>query len=252
MNDEYPTTDNSAVVPPGAGEIHVWRASLEQPAGHMAELREFLTPDENERAGRYIWDEAKRHFTAGRGILRALLGRYLAQHPLRVGIEYNEYGRPRLAGGSDRGLLFFNLSHSGGMALYAFARGNPVGVDIERIRELDILGIAKRFFAPAEYANLVSLPESGRNEAFFRCWTRKEAFVKAEGTGLRLDLSRVEVTLGPGAPPRILRVGSSIEDGAEWTLRDLDAGQGFAAAMAVRAPDAKVVMLDYPNHVHRE
>lgn len=229
--------------PPACGpdEIHVWLVCFESCPLDIASLRNLLSNDERERADRYIQEDAQRCFIAARGILRRILAGYLGTDPAGLVFTYNEHGRPAIASPAKRLGIVFNLSHSGDMALYAVSGGPPVGVDLERMRPMDFMGIATRFFTPAEAAVLATLPEAERTAAFFECWTRKEAFAKAQGTGLHLDLRQVEVSLGPGVPPHILHIRGDEADTGNWSLHDIDAGRGFKAALAVRSRSARVI-----------
>src|SRR5262249_26367386 len=151
----------------------------------LTRLREILADDERRRADRFHFEKDCRHFTAARGAMRILLAGYLAHRPEEVRFAYSNYGKPRLAAESK---LCFNLTHSQGLALLAVTRGREIGVDVERLREMERDGepLAERFFSPREAAVLRSLPTRLRREAFFHCWTRKEAYIKAHGMGLSL------------------------------------------------------------------
>ena len=227
-------------------EIHVWQASLELSDSQTAALLETLSPDEKMRSERYISGEAKNRFIAARGVLRNLLSRYLTKRAADIRIAYNENGRPVHAASGEKDQVIFNISHSGGKALFAFSAGIPLGIDLEIIRsDLDFVGIADRFFAPGEASALASLPEAARKDAFFLCWTRKEAFVKARGSGLHLNLNQVEVSLRPGEPPVIVRADEETSDLSGWSLHDIDAGNGFKAAIEVKATWPRLVQFDY-------
>ena len=215
-----------------ADEVHVWRAALDVPEAHAAALVPLLSSDEQHRAGDYCREQLRRAFVVARGRLRALLGRYLGMEPGAVPLVYNLHGRPELPAGLHPGRLRFNLSHSGGVVLYAFAWQRQVGVDVEQPgRRIDFESLAGRFFSARESAELAALPADQRRAAFFRCWTRKEAFIKATGRGLSYGLSRFDVSLAPGEPARLLRAES--DDPRLWSLCDLRAGPGYAAALAV-------------------
>lgn len=211
-------------------EVHVWCARLDQPAHVLATFRGLLAPDELARADRFHFEKDERHFVAGRGLLRTLIGRYLNRAPAQLRFNVNAYGKPALAGG---GSLNFNLSHAHGLALYAFARERAVGVDIEHIRtEVECRKLAGHFFSPLEVRTLLSLPAESQREAFFNCWTRKEAYIKARGEGLSRPLAGFDVSLAPGERAALLR--SDDEDGAvRWTLRELSVPPDYAAALAV-------------------
>lgn len=212
-------------------------------------FRNVLSTDEKDRADRYLSEEARNCFIAARGTLRYILARHLSIEPTDIVFTYNSHGRPAVASPAEMSGTVFNLSHSANKALYVISGGAPVGVDLERIRSLDFAGISKRFFAPAEADTLASLPASEQSKAFFECWTRKEAFAKALGTGLYLDLAQVEVSLGPGVQPRVVRIRGSEQDAEKWSLHDIEAGEGFKAALAVKSRHARLESHNYPEDV---
>lgn len=228
--------------------VHVWRTVTEVPASRLAPLYEALAPDERARAGRFRFEEDRRRFTVARGVLRSILARYLDVEPAAVEFRYGAHGKPSLAetvAGRD---LRFNLSHSHGLALHAFAVGRELGVDVERVRPAtDILGVARRSFSLAEVDALTSLPPGQRREGFFNCWTRKEAFIKAHGAGTALGLSRFDVTLRPDEPAALLRFDGDPGEAARWSLRALDAGEGYKAALAVEGRGWELRCWDYPD-----
>ncbi len=217
-----------------ADEVHVWRIPLDRPAEVVARLGRTLDPEERRRADRFHSATHRAHFVVGRGSLRAILGRYLAADPAGLAFRYGPKGKPELAG-SDPGFpLRFNLAHSHGLALLAVALGRPVGIDLERVRPMDDLGrIVARFFSAAERSAFFALPEDQRAEAFFRGWTRKEAYMKATGEGFAMPLDRFDVALAPGEPPGLLRVDGRPHESARWTFRDLVPGPEYRAALAV-------------------
>jgi 4'-phosphopantetheinyl transferase len=172
-------------------------------------------------------------------VLRAILGRYLGSDPRRLRFHSNHYGKPSLA--EPAGWLRFNLSHSGGLALVAVTLDHELGVDVEQVRaDLAGLSIAEQFFSPAEVATLRALPEPDRLQAFFNCWTRKEAFVKARGEGLSFPLKRFDVSLAPGEPAALLATHDDPAEAGRWTLHALSPGPGYVAAVAVYGPIMRV------------
>ncbi|HEX7318154.1 MAG TPA: 4'-phosphopantetheinyl transferase superfamily protein [Pyrinomonadaceae bacterium] len=219
----------------GAGEVHVWRARLDVGAGRVRDLRDLLSPDELERAARFRFERDRCHFVAARGLLRCILGLYLRVSPARVGFTYSAYGKPLLKE-DERRWLRFNLSHSRGLALFAFAHGREVGVDIEYVRdELAEGEIAERFFAPREVAALRALPVALQPRAFFDCWARKEAYVKARGEGLSHPLDRFEVALAPHEPAVFLNDSTGGLEVARWSMREISTAPGYAAAVVFEA-----------------
>jgi 4'-phosphopantetheinyl transferase len=198
-----------------------------------------LSDDECERAARFRFDRDRRRFVAGRSALRSLVGSYLDVAPDEVAFEYGPQGKPFVPGAT----LSFNVSHSGGQAVYAFGSGLEVGVDVELLDHARYGDdVAERFFSPQEVDTLRGLAPAMRPAAFLRCWTRKEAFIKARGEGLSLPLDEFDVAFAPGAPPQILRTAWSAQEPAEWTLSDIsEFCPGAVAALAVRSTPADAV-----------
>jgi 4'-phosphopantetheinyl transferase len=218
------------VIPAPRGEVHVWRAPLSISDPERADLLATLSPDERARADRFHFDRDRAHFIAGRGFLRAILGAYLDVAPRALVFDYSPHGKPRLATGA--GGLRFNLSHSHDLALCAVALDRELGVDVEYIQPRLEEGIAERFFSRREVAALRSLPAEAQSAAFFACWTRKEAYVKAHGQGLSLRLDRFDVSLAPGEPAALLRTEDDPAEAMRWSLRELVPGPGYAGALA--------------------
>jgi 4'-phosphopantetheinyl transferase len=216
-------------------DIHVWHASLEQPIEIVTSLRSLLSADEIAKADRFKFEKDQRHFTVARGTLRKLLGAYLNTAPEEITFDYSHYGKPSLR---DPGAstLKFNLAHSGRVALYAFTVIGEVGVDVEFIRP-EFIGddIARRFFSQAEVRSLDALPDAVRPRAFFTCWSRKEAFIKAKGLGLSLGLDQFDVTLGHDLPAAVLATRWDLSEAARWSLQQIDVGADYAGAFAIES-----------------
>lgn len=221
------------------GEVHVWLASLTQPAAQVAELRELLDADERGRADRFHFEKDRGRFVVARALLRRLLGLYLNARPAELSFAYGAFGKPELRGEAGAPpALRFNLAHSHELALYAFARGREVGVDLEHVRP-DLAGeeIAERFFSAREVAALRSLAPEARAEGFFNCWTRKEAYIKALGEGLSHPLDSFTVSLRPGEPAALLEVEGDEAEAARWSLRELRPAPGYVAALVAERDD---------------
>jgi 4'-phosphopantetheinyl transferase len=215
------------------GEVHVWRSHLERDERTVQSLLELLSPEERARASRYYFQKDRTHSVVARGTLRVVLGRYLDLAPRRLRFTYNLYGKPALSGEVDDGRLRFNVSHSHGLALFAVASGREIGVDVEQVRaDFASLEVAERFFSPAEVSGLRALPPDARTSAFFNCWTRKEAYIKARGVGLSHPLDRFTVSLGSDEP---ISLSADDEEGAaaHWSLVELLPAEGYRAALAV-------------------
>lgn len=219
--------------------LYFWR--LTDPAEADAFARH-LSPDETTRAARFVFEKDRIAYRIGRGRLREILGMLIGQPPEALRFTYGDHGKPALPGGPA-----FNLSHSDGLACLAVA-DRALGVDIEAHREIED-GVAERFFSPTEYAALSALPASGWTDGFFRCWTRKEAVVKAMGDGLSIPLDRFDVTLGPGAPPRMTRLDPAHGAVAGWRLAHLDLGPGLTGALAANTGGTplEIVVRDAPD-----
>ncbi len=219
-----------------SGDVHLWRISRESTAEQTAALQRFLSADEQVRAARYRAARDRRRYVVTRGVLRALLGRYLGVEPAAVHLQYQRYGKPVLAGPS--ATLRFNLSHSGELALFAVTQRRELGVDVERVRpDFGGMAVARRFFAPREVATLQALAPDEQSRAFFRCWTRKEAYIKARGEGLAVRLDSFDVTLTPAEPAALLEVRDAPAEVARWRLQDVSPSEEYIAALAVEGHD---------------
>ncbi len=203
----------------------------------ISQYYSLLAANERKRAERFHFEKDRNRFIVRRGILRILLGCYLGVEPSRLLFSYGKNDKPVLADIYDSTEMHFNLSHSEGLAIYAFTGDREIGIDIEQIRDIpDMEQIFERFFSPRENEVFHILPESRRKEAFFNCWTRKEAFIKATGDGLSMPLDKFDVSLVPGEPARLLRIEGDTEEAQRWSMQDLKDASGFAAALAVKGP----------------
>lgn len=211
--------------------VHLWRADLALSERALESLRAALCGEERRRAQRFRFDRHRRRFAAARGILRDVLSRYLDAAAGELVFAYGQHGKPSLAHPAGTGLRF-NLSHTGTVALIAVSRGRELGVDIERVNpHTECMRLAERFFSPGEAAVLGRLPGAQRPAAFFEGWTRKEAYIKAIGSGLALPLRSFSVGLGPYEAARLLDVESDAQECQRWGMADVDAGDGVKAAV---------------------
>lgn len=228
----------------GTGTVHVYAADLDAVDAET----DVLSEDELERAGRFRFERDRRRFVAARSALRRLLARYVDASPAGLSFEYGPYGKPDVPGAP----VAFNISHAGSCALFAFGPRFELGVDVEVLDNalVDDLLVAKRFFSPREVEMLRAYAPSARPRAFLRCWTRKEAFVKARGDGLSLPLHDFDVSFAMGERPAILRTAWSSDEPGEWTLQDVSSlfprvVSGLfpraVAALAIRSPDVRIV-----------
>jgi 4'-phosphopantetheinyl transferase len=225
----------------GGQEVQVWRLELDTVPSDGWSWENLLSADERERAGRFHFARDRRRFTAARGLLRTLLGGYLQADPGELRFRYSHKGKPALDGKHQESGLCFNVSHSDEVALLAFARAGELGVDVERVRQdCEVQEIAQRFFSSAEQKALAALPAAQQYRAFFNCWTRKEAFVKAKGGGLSLPLDQFDVSLAPGEPAELLATRPDPAEKQRWSLWALDAGEEYAAALIVAGSGLRV------------
>lgn len=213
--------------------VGVWSVRASQ----ATSLRVMLSAEERERAARFRFEADADRFAAGRGALRVVLGRWLGLAPQAVRFASLSNGKPVLAGHAEPQ---FNVSHSGEWALIAVARGRRVGVDVERVRDdADSGQIARRYFSANEADTFDRLPPEAQPEAFFRCWTRKEAYIKARGDGLSFPLDRFDVAFAPGEPPALLANRVEPAEVGRWSLFDLSAATpGYTAALAAEGAEA--------------
>lgn len=215
--------------------VNVWSIFLAQTQEKIIELRKILSSDESARADRFYFDRDRNRFIVGRAMLRKILGRYLEMAPEKLIFSYGSHGKPKI----ENSPFNFNLSNSGDLALCAIAYKREIGIDVEYLlRELkDGEAIAKRFFSAKESAEFLSLPLEERQLAFFRCWTRKEAYIKAIGDGLSYSLSNFDVTLTPNTEAKLLNVVTNPSEVDRWTLKELNPAKDYIGAIIVEGQD---------------
>jgi 4'-phosphopantetheinyl transferase len=223
-------------------DVHVWMASTTSPPLPLSQLREWLSDDERARASRFQFSRHRDGYIAGRGILRYLLAKYCGQIvPKQLEFAAGHRGKPYLKTGNGCRPLLFSQADSNGIALYAFNRRDEIGIDIEHMREvLDMDAFVSRTFSAVEKAAYFSLPFKDRKEAFFNCWTRKEAFIKAIGEGLYFPLDQFDVTLKPDEPARLLRAAGRPEPASSWLMLDFTPMTGYKAALALPRSECTV------------
>lgn len=210
--------------------VDIFRSPLAATDAHWAVLND----RERARAERIRIPRAAEQFVAARGMLREMLGKRMGIAPRDVELTFGPHGKPYLA---DRAHpLRFNLAHSHGQVVFAFAEGVELGVDVEMQRpQVRCEDLAKRYFSRDEAAKLTALPPAERCAAFFRCWTRKEAFIKAKGEGLHLPLDQFDVAFRPDEQPALLRTRWDETEAPRWRMYDVDAEPGYASALAIEA-----------------
>lgn len=215
-------------------DVHVWRIALMQPEITSQRCRRLLSHEEVGRADKFHFAHDRGRFLIAHAALRQILALYLHARPELIQFAQQKHGKPELAPHSNPIGLTFNLSHSGGLGLLAVALHTQLGIDVECVRS-DFGGqeIAEQFFSESEVDKLRLLPAGQRNQAFFQCWTRKEAYIKARGEGLSIPLASFEVAFGPGEPPRLLTLRENPTEASRWSFYDLRPGDGYVAALVI-------------------
>jgi len=225
-------------------EVQLWRVDLRALANEDRWLL-LLSSEEQARAARFIPRQTRQNFVSTRGILRTVLAAYLATDPRKLILQNSSRNKPKLGPPYGESGICFNVAHSGEVALLAFARRREVGVDVEQIRrDVEVETLARRFFSPHEQKQLAAVASDDKVEAFFRCWTRKEAYVKAIGEGLLLPLHQFDVSVEAGSDNALLATRPDGADTARWTLREVGAGPGYAAALCVAGQGFRVQSWD--------
>lgn len=236
---QFATRDaDSATQVLSSGRVNVWFAMLDRPGMGVHRLARLLDPSERGKAESFRFERDRNRFVAAKAVLRTILGTCLGENPRRIAFLRGRYGKPVLPEEFGGGRVRFNMSHSHGAALVAVALGREVGVDLESVRPLDNPDdLSESAFSPAERDAIRSLPEGARLRAFFDCWTRKEAFIKAVGAGLSFPLKGFDVSIAPGAGPRAIVVRENPRDGVRWMLHSMDIHPAYAAALVAEGAD---------------
>jgi 4'-phosphopantetheinyl transferase len=226
-------------------EVRIWRIGLDLAKSDLTKLRQLLSPEEQATADQFHFEVDQRRRIIGRGSMRLLLGTILNLPANELQFEYDPFGKPHLAPGQRRD-LHFNISHSGGWILLAITKGRAIGIDLEMVRtDLDVEGIATRFFSRREYDVWAPLAGQARYDAFFTCWTRKEAYMKANGAGLTMQSDRFDVSFLPGEEPRLLETRPDPDEALRWTLVAPQPEPGYRVALAVEGPCSNAKCLDF-------
>ncbi len=225
------------------GCVQVWYARWTERLADLNELAAVLAPEEQARAQRFRFERDRNRYIAGRAILRQLLSRYTGVPPAEIQLGYGHRGKPFLPACPE---LEFNMSDAGELLAYAFRLQMPVGIDIEVSRpQLDSTALAQRYFHPLEVRALLEEAPESRHAAFLRCWTRKEAFVKAIGEGLRFGLDRFAVPIREGEG--CVLVDPSGGEPRNWKIFELRPGPNYFGAVVTREPVAGIVEWTVPR-----
>jgi 4'-phosphopantetheinyl transferase len=219
-----------------AGEIHVWFAVLDQSASEFYRYIRTLSAEERVTARRFYFQEDRKRFVARHGILRMILGCYLGVKASELRFYHGENGKPAITETFSKEPICFNLSHSNGAALFAFTRNHEIGVDIEHIRDIsEMEDIVERFFSTREKTFFRALAHEKRREAFFDCWTRKEALIKAIGEGLSCPLDKFDVTPVPDEGETLPTIEGDPKGVPDWPIHTLRLARDYAGALATES-----------------
>jgi 4'-phosphopantetheinyl transferase len=219
--------------PPCLVDVHV--VGLDRVESQVGDLAKLLSGQERERAAR-LHRTAGLRYTVCRAALRLILAARVAEEPRSLELVSGPHGKPELPGGPS-----FGVAHSGECGLIAVsARAPALGVDVERMSPArSVSGVIRRFLSPSERQALARMDDRERLEAFYWCWTAKEAYLKALGTGLSVPLDRFDVSVDLRAPAELIADRGALSDDA-WTLRRLYVADGYAATLAVAASECEV------------
>ncbi len=215
------------------GEVHLWAVPLDPRDDFLQRCESLLSEAERSRAARFRAGRLRERYIAARGALRSLLGRYLQADPAEIALSHQPHGKPELTAPWNGHGLEFNLSHSGNLAIIAVTRDRQIGVDVEAIRSMpNAEALLERFFSPEEVAQWRQCLDERREAVFFQGWTRKEAWLKAVGSGLSFPLDEFCVTMD--GPARVLSIQGDAIKAAQWQLECFEPCLGYVGAVAVR------------------
>lgn len=231
-------------------EIHVWSASIKLRENQLSRLTQFLSPEEWNKASRFRFSEYEDAYKASHSILRIILSKYVQVEPNRLLFVTNAYGKPRLLDELNPGNICFNLSHSHELLVVAITSDCEIGIDIEYMRSLENLEqISSRFFSVEENRHLHRFSGFEMQKAFYTCWTRKEAFMKAKGVGLALGLDRFSVSVVPEVFPIPLVLHWDPLEAPLWSLRDVYIAPEYACCVAVNGKVDRLSHLSFPERL---
>ncbi|MBI3153479.1 MAG: 4'-phosphopantetheinyl transferase superfamily protein [Chloroflexi bacterium] len=222
-------------------DLHVWCAALSGSPQKLTHYSSLLSPDETARANRFYFERDRHRYIFGRGILRILLSSYLGKEASRITFLYGQHGKPAI-----EAPLHFNLAHSNDWAVFVFVRDSEIGIDIEHIRPLqDADDFARQFFTTNESAWINSLPHDQKWNGFYKLWTCKEAYLKANGSGLTVPLNQAEISFSKNDTAKLTSIGGDVKEASKWRLELFKPVEGYQAALAIERYDGPVTFLTY-------
>ncbi len=223
----------------------IWRLQLDYQSGELNQYKSLLSSSELIKSEKFHFDKDRNRFIISHGVLRKILSTYTGLRPEEIKISENRYGKPFVQPGTADNDIRFNISHSHRGVLLAFSSGIELGVDLEFQRsDFPTLDIVKRFFSEREIADFLSVAVSDRVQAFYNCWTRKEAYIKARGMGLSIPLESFDVSLIPGQPAELRKAP---DDGiaGEWRVMDLNVWGGYSGAICIEKEVVSIKVQDW-------
>jgi 4'-phosphopantetheinyl transferase len=219
--------DPSSSVVIRENEVHIWLVQTNDESISLGDFKDLLSSVEQDRASKFKFETDRRRYIIAHAALRSILSIYVNSPARELQFASGPYGKPKLASIHDAKKIAFNLSHSNEVALIAITQGREIGVDVEWVRkDFAFDEVAERFFTSREVAALRALPLHLQREAFYKCWTSKEAFLKAKGTGLSGQLDEVEMVLTDD----VVRIKGTVPN---LSLIDLTVDGGYVAALVV-------------------
>jgi 4'-phosphopantetheinyl transferase len=238
----------------GPGEVHLWAWALPRQAGaggageadaiNLPAHIEILDQQDRERMQRFYFEPDRARFAVAHANLRRILGAYLHQPAAGLRFYANSFGKPELSAGDSRTSLHFSLSHSRSIAVLAVTKEEPVGVDVEDVKPIEP-EVADSHFSPRERSQLHQLQGDAWLRGFYRCWTRKEAILKAEGVGLSRPLDSFDVSLLPDEPAQL--VGTRRDFSYPWRVHDLLPSAGTIGSVATVQLETKLTCFSFVN-----
>lgn len=227
--------------------VDAWYIDVNDCKKQILYYTSLLSTDEKLKADKFKFINDKNRFIIARGVLRILLGRYLSINPEKVAFKYGDYGKPEAKNNLS---INFNISHSGKMIIFGFAKSHDIGVDIEEIKNnFDVLDIANNFFSKKEIQFLNNLPKEHQKEGFYRCWTRKESFIKAKSIGLSYPLDSFSVSIDSHEHAELLETLWDINEKHKWALFSFSPSENYIGAISIKGNIKTVNYFDFNDYV---
>jgi 4'-phosphopantetheinyl transferase len=227
-------------------KVIIWLLDLNKTVFDLAWLVSLLSDSELKKSQKLVFDKDKKRYIVSHGILRILLGKYIGLPPGFVEYRFNRYGKPELNVDINPEKIKFNLSHSHEKILFAFSRGRELGVDIEYLDpKFPTSDISKRFFSPQEVQELINLPKEQQIQGFFKCWTQKEAYIKAKGMGLSIPLDSFDVSVSPVDPAGLISNKNEPLEIFKWKIQEIQIEGNYASAICAEGNDWETIVMTW-------